>query len=122
PALDPGRCKAGGPRTAGAAPQRACWRMAGSAALVAAMLATGCGEVLAPKAEKTIEVGVTTPVTGYVLDYQDFTGRLDAYRTVDVRARVPGYVDEAPFKEGDLVKKGDVLFRIDPRSFKADLT
>ncbi|MFO0844235.1 MAG: efflux RND transporter periplasmic adaptor subunit [Gemmataceae bacterium] len=72
--------------------------------------------------EKTIEVGVTTPVTSYVLDYQDFTGRLDAYRTVDVRARVPGYVDEAPFKEGDVVHKGDVLFRIDPRSFKADLT
>jgi RND family efflux transporter MFP subunit len=57
-----------------------------------------------------------------VLDYQDFTGRLDAYRTVEVRARVPGYVDEAPFKEGDVVNKGDVLFRIDARSFKADLT
>src|SRR5262249_52353055 len=57
----------------------------------------------------------------YVLDYQDFTGRLDAYRTVEVRARVSGYVDEAPFKEGDLVKKGDVLFLIDSRSFKADL-
>lgn len=122
PSLDPGRCSAGGPRTAGAAPRRAGWRVAASAALVAAILATGCGEAPPPKAEKTIEVGVTTPVSGYVLDYQDFTGRLDAYRTVDLRARVTGYVDEAPFKEGDLVKKGDVLFRIDPRPFKADLT
>jgi RND family efflux transporter MFP subunit len=121
PSLEPGQCEAGGPRTAGGVPRRTCRRLAASASLVAAILATGCGGALPPKAEKTIEVGVTTPVTGYVLDYQDFTGRLDAYRTVDVRARVPGYVDEAPFKEGDLVKKGDVLFRIDPRSFKADL-
>jgi RND family efflux transporter MFP subunit len=122
PSLDLGPCAAGRLSTAGGVPQRNRWRLAASAALVAAILATGCGEALPPKAEKTIEVGVTTPVTSYVLDYQDFTGRLDAYRTVEVRARVPGYVDEAPFKEGDVVNKGDVLFRIDARSFKADLT
>jgi RND family efflux transporter MFP subunit len=40
---------------------------------------------------------------------------------VDVRARVSGYVNEAPFKEGDPVKKGDVIFRIDARTYKADL-
>jgi RND family efflux transporter MFP subunit len=105
------------PRSPGS-PRR--W-LGASAALLALALAAGCGHAPPPRAEKTVDVVVTTPVTDDVLDYQDFTGRLDAFRTVEVRARVAGYVDEAPFKEGDLVKKGDVLFQIDARSFKADL-
>jgi RND family efflux transporter MFP subunit len=96
-------------------------RLAAAAALLAAALAAGCGARAAAKADKTVEVVVTTPITDSVLDYQDFTGRLDAFRTVEVRARVAGYVDEAPFKEGDSVRKGDVLFRIDPRTYRADL-
>src|SRR5262249_48742233 len=56
-----------------------------------------------------------------VTDYQDFTGRLNAVRMVEVRARVSGYVTEAPFKEGDAVKEGDLLFQIDPRSYQAEL-
>ena len=95
------------------------WLAAG-ALLPAVLLAAGCGHAPKPRGEKTVEVIVTTPISDDVLDYQDFTGRLDAFRTVEVRARVAGYVDEAPFKEGDLVKKGDVLFQIDPRSFQAD--
>jgi RND family efflux transporter MFP subunit len=66
-------------------------------------------------------VVVTTPITDRVMDYQDFTGRLDAVKTVDIRARVSGYVMEVPFKEGDLVKEGDLLFLIDPRPYLADL-
>jgi RND family efflux transporter MFP subunit len=89
--------------------------------LVAAVLAVGCGHNGKAKPDKTVEVVVTTPTTGNVLDYQDFTGRVDAFRTVDLRARVTGYVNEAPFKEGDVVKKGQILFRIDPRSYRADL-
>jgi len=84
------------------------------------VLAAGCGKP-PEKPAKTIEVIVTTPITGDVLDYQDFTGRLEAIMTVDIRARVSGYVNEAPFKEGDLVRKGEVLFKIDPRPFKVDL-
>ena len=53
-------------------------------------------------------------------DYQDFTGRLDAVKTVEIRARVSGYVQQVPFKEGDLVKEGDLLFQIDPRTYQAD--
>jgi RND family efflux transporter MFP subunit len=68
-----------------------------------------------------VEVVVSSPITDSVQDYQDFTGRLDALKTVDVRPHVTGYIFEAPFKEGDVVHKDDLLFQIDPRTFQADL-
>lgn len=96
------------------------WRwLAVPAALLAAMLAGGCEHSSPPPKDKKVEVIVTTPITDEVLDYQDFTGRIDAFRTIDIRARVTGYVDAAPFKEGDRVSKGDVLFQIDPRTYQA---
>jgi RND family efflux transporter MFP subunit len=88
--------------------------------LLAATLASGCNRAAKPQANKLVEVIVTTPITDEVTDYQDFTGRLDALKTVDVRPRVSGYVVDAPFKEGDLVHEGDLLFRIDPRTYQAD--
>jgi RND family efflux transporter MFP subunit len=91
-----------------------------SALLLAVVLTAGCNQAPPPKGDKTAEVVVTTPITSDVLDYQDFTGRLDALFTVDVRAHVSGYINEAPFKEGDHVRKGAVLFRIDNRTYKAD--
>src|SRR5262249_32291710 len=62
-----------------------------------------------------------TPVSSKVTDYQDFTGRVTAIKTVEIRARVSGYVNEVAFKDGDYVHKGDLLFQIDPRSYVADL-
>src|SRR4051812_35538467 len=97
------------------------WRWLGPAVLVFAFLLTGCGAPTRARPEKTVEVDVTTPIADEVIDYQDFTGRLDAFRTVDVRAHVTGYVNEGTLKEGDLVQKGDTLFRIDSRTFDADL-
>jgi RND family efflux transporter MFP subunit len=89
--------------------------------LVAAQLA-GCeSDKSKGRAAKTVEVVVSSPITDTVHDYQDFTGRLDAIKTVDVRPHVTGYVFEAPFKEGDIVHKDEVLFTIDPRTFQADL-
>jgi RND family efflux transporter MFP subunit len=90
-------------------------------ALVPALVA-GCTQAPPPHPKKAAEVVVTTPVRGEVVDYQDFTGRLDGFRTVDVRARVSGYITEAPFKEGDAVREGDLLFQIDPRPYQAALT
>ena len=91
-------------------------------AILLTVLATGCSQGLAPApAAKPVQVIVTQPVTAEVTDYQDFTGRLDAFRTVDIRARVTGYIDTAPFKEGDFVREGDLLFQIDPRPYAADL-
>src|SRR5437899_1825502 len=68
---------------------------------------------------KAVGVDVTTPITSEVSDYQDFTGRLDALKTVDIRARVSGFVMTAPFKEGDMVEEGKLLFLIDPRTYQA---
>ncbi len=51
--------------------------------------------------------------------WDEFTGRVAAPETVEVRARVSGYIDRIAFKEGDEVKSGDLLFVIDPRPYKA---
>src|SRR5215813_8994748 len=64
-------------------------------------------------------VTVSRPVEQYVTDYVDFTGRTAAVDSVEVRARVWGYLDRVNFQEGALVKKGDVLFELDPRPYKA---
>jgi RND family efflux transporter MFP subunit len=93
-----------------------------AAVLLAVALAGGCAPAAKSKgSDKTVEVVVTTPITDDVTDYQDFTGRMDAIKTVDVRPRVSGYVMEAPFKEGDVVTAGQLLFQIDPRTYQADL-
>src|SRR5215472_8495861 len=73
----------------------------------------------APEAAPT-PVTVSRPVERDVTDYADFTGRTAAVDSVEVRARVWGYLDKVHFKEGALVKKDDVLFEIDPRLYRAD--
>jgi RND family efflux transporter MFP subunit len=90
--------------------------------ILAAVLVSGCGLGRPDQGKKRppAEVVVTTPVSAEITDYQDFTGRLDALKTVDVRPRVSGYVQSAPFKEGDLVREGDLLFQIDPRTYQAE--
>jgi multidrug efflux pump subunit AcrA (membrane-fusion protein) len=84
------------------------------------ILAASCQRSQPPAERPKVEVVVTTPITDKVTDYQDFTGRLDAVKTVDIRARVTGYVTKARFKEGDDVHEGDLLFEIDPRTYEAD--
>src|SRR5262249_7150516 len=64
-------------------------------------------------------VTVSRPVERYVTDYADFTARTAAVDSVEVRAHVWGYLDRVNFKEGAMVKKGDVLFEIDPRPYEA---
>lgn len=59
-------------------------------------------------------VPVSWAVEQQVTDYVDFTGRTDAVQAVNVVARVTGYLVEMPFKEGSEVKKGDLLFQVDP--------
>jgi multidrug efflux pump subunit AcrA (membrane-fusion protein) len=62
-----------------------------------------------------IPVTVSYPVERDVTDHADFTGRTAAVDSVEVRARVSGYLDQVNFKEGALVKKDDKLFQIDAR-------
>jgi RND family efflux transporter MFP subunit len=87
--------------------------------LLAALLLAGCAQPAPTAKEKKTEVIVTTPIFDTVLDYEDFTGRLDAFFTVDLRARVTGYIDRAPFKEGDPVQKDALIFEIDARPYRA---
>src|SRR5688572_28610331 len=64
-------------------------------------------------------VTVSYPVEREVTDYADFTARTAAVESVELRARVAGYLDRVNFKAGALVRKGDVLFEIDPRPYQA---
>jgi multidrug efflux system membrane fusion protein len=64
-------------------------------------------------------VPVSQPVERQVLDYVDFIGRTDAINTVNIVPRVTGYLNKMQFTEGALVKKGDLLFEVDPRPYKA---
>lgn len=65
------------------------------------------------------EVSVLTITPGKLALASELPGRLEAVRTAEVRARVPGVVLQRVFREGSDVKTGDVLFRIDPAPFKA---
>lgn len=96
-------------------------QMSGLTILLTAVTLLGCKGSKPPQTEKSIEVEVTTPILDTVVDSQDFTGRLESVVTVEIRPRVSGYIDQANFKEGDLVTAGSVLFQIEPSLFRADL-
>jgi RND family efflux transporter MFP subunit len=82
----------------------------------------GCGQPPADDATPPPPaVTVSLPVEAAVTDYNYFTGRTEAVESVQVRAHAWGYLDKINFKEGAEVKKGDVLFKIDPRSYNATL-
>jgi RND family efflux transporter MFP subunit len=66
-------------------------------------------------------VPVSQPVQREAADYVDFTGRTDAVTRVEMRARVSGYLTKVAFKEGSLVRQGDLLFEIDPRPYQVEL-
>ena len=68
---------------------------------------------------ETPAVHVSRPVVRKVTDYVDFTGRTQAVNSVNVVARVTGYVGKPRFQEGSDVKAGDLLFEIDPRPYQA---
>ena len=93
-----------------------------STALCLGVLSTGCGSG-APKqqAPPPPAVTVSKPVQREVIEWDDFTGHLDAPESVNVSARVSGLVESVPFVEGAVVKKGQPLFTIDVRPFQADL-
>ncbi|MGC1410530.1 MAG: efflux RND transporter periplasmic adaptor subunit [Acetobacteraceae bacterium] len=67
----------------------------------------------------TIPVGTIAAELRPITKTSDFVGRVDAVERVEIRARVTGFLEDVLFKEGDLVKKGDVLYRIEPDSFQA---
>lgn len=66
-------------------------------------------------------VTVSQPIQRQVIEWDEYTGRLEAVETVDIRARASGYLNEVKFKDGAKVKAGDLLFVIDPRPYQAEL-
>jgi RND family efflux transporter MFP subunit len=83
---------------------------------------TGCAVAPSgPPPESPMQVVVSHPIEREVTDYADYTGRTAAVDSVEVRAHVWGYLDKVNFKEGALVKKGDVLFELDARPYQAAL-
>jgi len=67
------------------------------------------------------EVSVAQVLSKQVRQWDEFTGRVSAPESVELRARVSGYVDRVAYKEGQEVKKGDLLFVIDQRRYRAEL-
>jgi multidrug efflux system membrane fusion protein len=66
-------------------------------------------------------VTVAEPVRASIVEVSEHTGRTEAPSAVEIRARSAGYLQQAAFKEGDLIKKGDLLFVVDPRPYRAAL-
>ncbi len=88
--------------------------------LILAVTMLGCSESqpqVAPAQPPVVPV--SQPLQRQVIDYVDFTGRTDAVNTVNIVPRVTGYLVKMPFKEGSSVKKGDLLFEVDPRPYQA---
>ena len=83
---------------------------------------TGCAKAPSgPPVTAPTPVSVSVPLEREVTDYADYTGRTAAVESVEVRARVWGYLDKVNFKEGAMVKAGDALYEIDPRTYRAAL-
>src|SRR6185369_4430802 len=66
-------------------------------------------------------VSVAPALEKSIIEWDDFSGRVEAIEHVEIRPRVAGTIDVVHFKEGQLVNKGDPLFTIDPRPYQAEL-
>ncbi|HWF00989.1 MAG TPA: efflux RND transporter periplasmic adaptor subunit [Caulobacteraceae bacterium] len=90
--------------------------------LACALAAVGAGcAPKAPPAPPPATVMVATPLPMRMVDWDNYDGQFTAVDSVDVRPRVSGYLLRVDFKDGDLVRKGQVLFEIDPRPYQASL-
>ncbi|MGA7129958.1 MAG: biotin/lipoyl-binding protein, partial [Chthoniobacterales bacterium] len=90
-----------------------CW-----VAAVFGILSTGCKPSTQAPILPPPPVTVATPIHKEIVEWDEYTGRTEAIESVDVRPRVSGYIDQISFKDGQLVKPGDVLFVIDPRPYQ----
>lgn len=103
-------------------PRLAMRRFALHGAAVALLSALGCEHEpapLAPTAPPTVTI--SQPIEREISDEAVFTGHTEAIKTVEIRARVSGFIDQVAFADGDLVQEGELLFQIDPRPFDAEV-
>jgi membrane fusion protein, multidrug efflux system len=80
-----------------------------------AMLSTGCDHKVTQQGPPAPAVTVAPVEQKEIVEWSGFTGRTEPVESVEIRPRTSGYIQEVRFKSGQLVKKGDVLFVIDPR-------
>jgi RND family efflux transporter MFP subunit len=88
------------------------------AALIAVGLACFAEDASAQGAPPAFPVTVATPIAKHIKTWDEFPGRFEAVARVELRPRVSGYVDQVNFKEGTIVKQGDLLFTLDKRPFQ----
>lgn len=86
------------------------------------MMLAGCGgddaNIQPPQA---LPVKIAHPLNQPVTEWDEYTGRIEAIEAVEVRARVSGHLEQVNFFAGDKVKKGDLLFTVDPKPYQAQL-
>jgi len=97
-------------------------RIAIALILVLAIIQSGCNQK-SPGASQVVPPSVTAarPITKKIVEWDAYTGRLEAVHLVEVRARVDGYLQSVHFIEGQMVQENDLLFVIDARPFEAQL-
>ncbi|WP_309091834.1 efflux RND transporter periplasmic adaptor subunit [Phenylobacterium sp.] len=88
---------------------------------LASLALVGCGRKEGPPVAAAPVVSVAAPLKATVRDWDDFTGRFEAVQQVDVRARTGGYLQAVHFRDGEVVRKGQLLFTLDPRPAQAQL-
>src|SRR6266487_1119419 len=84
------------------------------------LFSVGCGRQLAEQPPSPPVVTVAPVERQELVEWDEFTGRTEPVESVEVRPRVSGYIQEVKFQSGQLVKKGEVLFVIDPRWHQAE--
>jgi RND family efflux transporter MFP subunit len=100
---------------------RRLFTIAASSALLVLILTAGCSRKAAPPGPATPDVLVTTVVPKDVPRILERVATLDGFINANINAQVQGYIVSRDYQEGSLVKKGDLLFQIDPRPFEAAL-
>ncbi len=89
---------------------------------VAGIILSGCSSEAKPvPVVAAPAVTVAAALERDVTEWDEFTGRLEAVESVEIRPRVTGYIESVNFAEGSTVRKGDLLFAIDPRPYRAAL-
>jgi membrane fusion protein, multidrug efflux system len=92
-----------------------------ASALAVAVIAGCSGNAAEQAAPPPPAVGVAPVLIKNIHQWDEFSGRIEAVQTVELRPRVSGYIDKVNYVEGQELKQGDVMFTIDPRSYRAEL-
>lgn len=96
------------------------WMLPSLALLALAAASTGCQQAKSQPQRPTPIAVFDTPVVKEVTDYEEFPGDTDTPYSVQVLARVSGYMTRVYFQDGTMVRKGEKLFEIDPQMYRAD--